>query len=152
MTLATLLTPELISIAPPWRTFADTIGGLVESMVAAGMLPEARAGDVRAAVAARESEGSTAVLEIGVGVPHARVAGLRAPAAALALGPEGLYEAAPTVAIRIVALLVSPATATESHLKLLASVATALRSSPLRTALLGAADADAALGVLRQHL
>jgi PTS system nitrogen regulatory IIA component len=151
MSLATLLSDDLIAIAPPWRSFLDTVSGLVDCMIQAGALPADRRGAVRDAVAAREAEGSTAVFEIGIGVPHARVPGLPGPAAALAIAPDGLYEAVPAVRIRIVALLVSPATATEAHLKLLASVATTLRSGALRGTLLGAATPADALRALRQH-
>lgn len=151
MSLASLLSSDLIAIAPPWRTFSETIAGLIDHMVGAGVLPLDRRSDVRTAIAAREAEGSTAVLEIGIGVPHARVAGLTGPLAALAIAPDGLYEAVPTVQIRIVALLVSPATATEAHLKLLAGVATTLRSATLRSALLEAHTSAEALAVLRGH-
>jgi mannitol/fructose-specific phosphotransferase system IIA component (Ntr-type) len=151
MSFATLLSSDVIVIAPPWRTFSGTIDGLVDLMVAAGTLPPTRRDDVRAAVAFREADGSTAVPEIAVSVPHARVAGLDAAIAALAVAPDGLYEPVPTVRIRIVALLVSPTAATEAHLKLLAGVATTLRSAPLRAALLEARTSEAALGVLRDH-
>lgn len=151
MSFATLLTSELIAIAPPWRTFTSTIDGLVDLMVAAGTLPAVRRDDVRQAVAMREAEGSTAVSEIAIGVPHARVAGLPGPIAALAVAPDGLYEPVPTVRIRIAALLVSPNAATEAHLKLLAGVATTLRSAPLRSALLDARTPADAFAILRHH-
>jgi len=151
MSFATLLTSELIAIGPPWRTFASTIDGLVDLMVAANTLPAIRRDAVRQAVALREAEGSTAVSEIAIGVPHARVGGLPGPIVALAIAPDGLYESVPTVRIRIAALLVSPDAATESHLQLLAGVATTLRSAPLRGALLDARTPAAVLAILRQH-
>jgi mannitol/fructose-specific phosphotransferase system IIA component (Ntr-type) len=151
MSLATMLTADLIAFAPPWRTFAVTIDGLVDLMVEARTLPGEWRDEVRRAVALREAEGSTAVPEIAVGVPHARVRGLPGPLAALAIAPEGLYEPVPTVRLRIVALLVSPNAATEAHLKLLAGVATTLRSAPLRGALLDARTPAQALAVLQQH-
>jgi mannitol/fructose-specific phosphotransferase system IIA component (Ntr-type) len=151
MSFATLLTSDLIAIAPPWRTFSATIDGLVDLMIAAGTLPVPQRDAVRAAVALREADGSTAVPEIAIGVPHARVGGLAGPAAALAVAPEGLYEPVPTVRVRIVALLVSPTAATEAHLKLLAAVATTLRSALLRSALLDARTPARALAILQQH-
>jgi mannitol/fructose-specific phosphotransferase system IIA component (Ntr-type) len=69
----------------------------------------------------------------------------------LAVAPEGLYEPFPTLRIRIVALLVSPTAATEAHLKLLAGVATTLRSASLRGSLLDARSPAAALAILQQH-
>lgn len=151
MSLATLLTSDLIAVAPPWCTFPATIDGLVDLMVAASTLPPRRRDEVRAAVALREADGSTAVPEIAIGVPHARVGGLTGPIAALAVAPEGLYEPFPTLRIRIVALLVSPSAATEAHLKLLAGVATTLRSASLRSSLLDARSPAAALAILQQH-
>jgi PTS system nitrogen regulatory IIA component len=151
MSLATMLTADVIAIAPPWRTFTSTIDGLVDLMVAARTLSGEWRDDVRRAVALREAEGSTAVPEIAIGVPHARVGGLPGAVAALAIAPDGLYEPFPTVRVRIVALLLSPNAATEAHLKLLAGVATTLRSAPLRGALLDAASPTAALAILRQH-
>ena len=151
MSLATLLTSDLIAIAPAWPTFPATIDGLIALMVGAGVLPAAQAAAVGNAVALREAEGSTAVPEIAVGVPHARVGGLARPIAALAVAPQGLYEPVPTVRIRIVALLVSPTAATEAHLKLLASVATPLKSALLRSALLDARTPATALAILQQH-
>ena len=90
------------------------------------------------------------MLEIGVGVPHARLAGLETPVVALALAPEGLYEAVPTVPIRIVALVLSPIAAIEDHLRMLADIATTLRSTELRTLLLRARDEATALEALRR--
>src|SRR5678816_2675973 len=92
MSLATMLTADVIAIAPPWRTFASTIDGLVDLMVAARTLSGEWRDDVRRAVALREAEGSTAVPEIAIGVPHARVGGLPGAVAALAIAPDGLYE------------------------------------------------------------
>lgn len=146
-----MLTADAIAIAPPWRTFASTIDGLVDQMITAGTLAPEWRDEVRRAVTLREAESSTAVPDIAVSVPHARVRGLPAAAAALAIAPDGLYEPIPTVRIRIVALLVSPNSAIEAHLKLLAGVATMLRSAPLRAALLEAGSGAAALAVLRQH-
>lgn len=148
MSFVSRLRPELIAIAPPWRSFPDTIAGLVATLVAAGALAETqRAGAVRAIVA-REGEASTAVLDIGIGVPHARLDGLGNALVALALSPEGLYEPVPTVPIRIVALVLSPPDAGNDHLHTLAGIATLLRSAPLRQALLGADEPAAALQAL----
>ena len=64
------------------------------------------------------------------------------------MSAAGLYEAAPTVPIRIVALVLSPARALEEHLRTLADIATLLHSAELRTLLLRAGDAPAALATL----
>jgi mannitol/fructose-specific phosphotransferase system IIA component (Ntr-type) len=152
MHFADLLSPEVISIGPAWSTFEETIDGLVASLTQAGAIEEPVGREARAALRIREGTASTAVLEIGVGVPHARLPGLAAPLVALAVRAAGLYEAAPTVPIRIVALVLSPARTTDDHLRLLGGIATALRSPALREALLRASTPQTALGVLHTYL
>jgi mannitol/fructose-specific phosphotransferase system IIA component (Ntr-type) len=151
MRFADLLSPPVISIGPAWGTFEETIDGLVASLAQAGALDESTCQVARSALRSREATSSTAILETGVGVPHARLAGLSAPLVALAISPTGLYEAAPTVPIRIVALVLSPERATDEHLLLLGGIATSLRSPDLRDALLRATTPQTALGVLHTY-
>ena len=148
MPFASLLRADQIVIAPAWHGFGETVDGVLDRLLAAGVLSRATRDDAASAVRAREREASTAVLDIGVGVPHARLAGLAGPVVGLAIAPTGLYEAAPTVPIRIVALVLSPLTALEEHLRTLADIATLLRSAELRTLLLRANDGPAALDIL----
>ena len=145
------LRPELIRVAPPWRTFEETIAGLVALLAAERLLPVGAEATAIEAVTTREAAASTALLDIRAGVPHARLAGLARPAVALAASPLGLYEAVPTVPIQTVALVLSPPAATAQHLTILAGIATLLRSPELRAQLLAARDGDEALGILRAH-
>jgi PTS system nitrogen regulatory IIA component len=151
MPFVSRLPPEHIRIAPPWRTLEETVRGLVEILAASGALPAGSEAAATAAVIARETESSTALLDIHAGVPHARLAGLRRSIAALAVSADGLYEAVPTVPIQLVALVLSPPTATADHLRTLTGVATMLRSATLRTALLEARDAADALAAFKRH-
>ena len=151
MSFVDRLRPDVIRVAPPWRTFDDTIAGLVATLATAGLLAPARASAAVDAVHTRESAGSTALLDIHAGVPHARLAGVDAPIVALALSPDGLYEAVPTVAIQIVALVLSPPDAGTHHLQILSGIATLLRSPDLRADLLTAPDGQTALTYLRHH-
>jgi mannitol/fructose-specific phosphotransferase system IIA component (Ntr-type) len=150
MPFVSRLRPDRIVVNPPWRTFAETIDGLLDVVVRAGLVPAGSKDAAAAAITAREAEASTAVLETGVGVPHARLAGLDGPVVALAVAPAGLYQAAPTVPIRIVALVLSPAQSIEDHLRTLAEIATLLHSAELRARLLRASDPPAALATLLQ--
>lgn len=151
MRFVELLRPELIRVTPAWHGFDDTIAGLTGAMVAAGDLPpNLEPGAVRA-VTAREADASTALLDIHVGVPHARPDGMPGTRVALAASAAGLYEPVPTVPIQIVALVLSPPDAREEHLGILASIATLLRSAALRGALVRAPTADTALAALRRH-
>jgi nitrogen PTS system EIIA component len=102
-------------------------------------------------VLAREAVASTALLDIGAGVPHARLEGLPGGLVALAVSAPGLYEAVPTVPIQLVALVLSPPDSLTEHLELLAGVAMLLRSGELRNRLLAAPDAGTALRALRDH-
>jgi PTS system fructose-specific IIC component len=145
------LRSELIAVSPPWRTFEDTIRGLAACLAAARLLPTAAEQAAVEAVVAREAEASTALLDIGVGVPHAPLAGITRPIVALGLSSEGLYEAVPTVSIRIVALVLSPPGSGADHLRLLSGIATLLRSTDLRARLLAARDGSEALASLRGH-
>ena len=151
MPIVALLRPELIAISPPWRGFRDTVRGLVRLAVDAAMVPAQREDEAVHAVLAREAEASTAMLEIGVGVPHARLAGLHATVVALGASRAGLYEPVPSMVVHTVSLVLSPPAATEIHLQTLAGIATLLRSPSLRAALLDAADSHAALAALDRH-
>ena len=151
MSFVTRLRSELICIRPPWRTFSETIGGLVGMLASAQEIPIAAQAAAVQAVTAREAEASTALVDIRAAVPHARLPGLAQPVVALGVSSQGLYEAVPTVAIQIVALVLSPPAAGADHLNLLAGIATLLRSSELRRALLAAGDPRAALAALRRH-
>lgn len=148
MALADLLRPEHVYVDPPWTTFEDAVVGMVTGVARAGSIDPASCEAAIEALFERERASSTAIPEIGLAIPHARLAGLPAPVAALAVAARGLYDAAPSLPIRIVALVLSPPRATEAHLQILAGVATSLRSPRLRTALLRSSTAAAVLAAL----
>src|SRR6266571_3696924 len=84
MSFVARLRPELIRVAPPWRTFEETIAGLVALLAGERLLPAAAEGAAIQAVTAREAASSTALLDIHAGVPHARLPGIKQPLAAIA--------------------------------------------------------------------
>jgi len=151
MALTASLRPDLIAIAPTWRGFRQTVRGLVGLAVQASLVPAAREDEAVRAVLAREAEGSTAMLEIGVGVPHARLPDLRETVVVIGASRDGLYEPVPRVVVHIVSLVLSAPEATDEHLQTLAGIATLLRSPDLRAALLDAPDARAAYAALEHH-
>ena len=151
MSFVARLRPELIRMAPPWTSFEETIAGLAATLDAARLLPAGSQPAAVHAVRAREAEASTALLDIHVGVPHARLPGLARPLVALGVSPAGFYEAVPTVAIQIVALILSPPRSSTQHLRILSDIATLLRSAELRAALLVAVDAREALASVARH-
>ena len=97
--------------------------------------------DVKAALAARESLGCTA-LGHGVALPHARMAGLAQPAGAFIRTRSpldfGAFDGKPVSCFLV---LVVPAEAAEVHLKLLANAATLLNDPSFRAAIRSAAEA-----------
>jgi two-component system sensor histidine kinase KdpD len=82
---------------------------------------EAGAGDAEAlfeSIMKREAQGSTFFNE-GVAFPHVRVEGLTVPVVALGLTKEGVVDVATDKPIEIVFLILSPAQAPETQVKLL---------------------------------
>jgi PTS system nitrogen regulatory IIA component len=101
------------------------------------------------AVTAREEAGST-VLEPGLFVPHARLAGLKTIQAALAVIPGGLQvQNPPAAAVRLALLFLSPADNMKSHLAFLASAASLFQNDGLRDALTQTRDPLTALSKIR---
>lgn len=91
----------------------------------------------------RERLGSTGVGE-GVAIPHARLKGLKAPAAVLALlDPPINFEAPDGRPADIVVLLLSPEEAGADHLKALARISRLLRRQDIRDGLRAAQSAAA---------
>jgi len=69
----------------------------------------------------REHEGRT-VLENGLAIPHARIAGLERIKAVLALMPEGYEDLDEKVRVKVLFLFYSPQEEFRSHLQLLARI------------------------------
>jgi len=108
-------------------------------------LPEA---DVRAALTARETLGSTG-FGAGIAVPHARIEGLAAPFAVLArLARPIPFDAIDGLPIDLVFLLLSPAAADGGHLAVLAAISRRLRDRIVARELRAARTAADALGVI----
>ena len=138
-----------ILLSPPCGTFEQAVAGLVDTLIANKRLPDAmRHGAVRA-VCDRETMASTAIVEIGVSVPHARLDGVAGVIAALAATPTALYYATAGVPISIMVLVFSAPDMIGEHLNTLASISLLLQSPTLRRNVEHAADATAALRILR---
>jgi len=138
-----------ILLRPPCRTFDGAVSALVDALIANRRLdPDLREPAVRA-VCEREAVASTAIVEIGVSVPHARITGVAGVVAALAAAPSALYYAMTGVPISIMVLVFSAPELVGEHLDTLAGVSLLLQSATLRRSLEHAADASAALRILR---
>lgn len=137
-----------IILRPPWRTFEEAVGGLVESLVRNGQLAAALAPTAIKAVCEREREASTAIVEIGVSIPHARLDGVQRVVAAMAGGPPAVYYHMTRVPITVMALVLSPPDHAAEHLNFLSSLSMLLQSESLRRRLVHASDSDAVLALL----
>ncbi|MGH7785497.1 MAG: PTS sugar transporter subunit IIA [Candidatus Binatia bacterium] len=139
-----------ILLRPPLGSFEDAIRALVDSLIARRQIgADLRESTIRA-VCDREELSSTAIVEIGVAVPHARLAGVAGVVAALAASPHGIYHAMTGVPISVVVLVCSAPDLIGEHLNMLAGVSMLLQSDPLRRALERAADRATALRILRR--
>jgi two-component system sensor histidine kinase KdpD len=96
----------------------------------------------------REEQGSTFFNE-GVAFPHVRVDGLPAPAVALGLTKEGVSDVATDKPVEIVFLILSPAEAPDTQVKLLGLASRAAQSRHLMQALRSARTPDEALRAIQ---
>jgi two-component system, OmpR family, sensor histidine kinase KdpD len=100
------------------------------------------------AVREREAEGSTFFNE-GVAFPHARIAGIEKPLAALGLTRGGIPDVAVEKPVEYVFLSLSPFDKPEIQVQLLALAARALQNRYLSQSLQAAADPQQAYAALR---
>ncbi len=149
MRLTDVITPGSIRLQQPCRTFEIVVDDLVDALVASGRLPGSLRAAALKAVRDREMMASTAIVEIGVSVPHARLAGLQGVVGAFATSSTALYYAMAGVPISIVALVLSAPDRAAEHLNVLASLSMGLQSETVRHGLQNATDPEAALTILR---
>jgi mannitol/fructose-specific phosphotransferase system IIA component (Ntr-type) len=129
-------------------SFEDAVSRLVDLLIANGQLDGGlRQGAVNA-ICQREATASTAVVEIGVAVPHARLAGVAGVVAALAASPTVLYDAMAGVPISIMVVVLSAPERVEEHLNALAGASLLLQSARVRSAVRHTADRATALRIL----
>lgn len=151
MKLGELLTAELIRLdfaAPDKRT---AIERLTAFCVERGAIPADRQARVVQALMAREAIDTTG-LGHGVALPHATVDYLEAPAAAVAISPQGVpFDAKDGRPAQILLLLVVPRRQIERHVRTLAAAARLLESEAMRKALCAAVDRTEVLAIIRRE-
>jgi two-component system sensor histidine kinase KdpD len=101
-----------------------------------------------ASIMKREEQGSTFFNE-GVAFPHVRVDGLAAPVIALGLTKEGVSDVATDKPIGIVFLILSPAAAPDTQVKMLGLTSRAAQSRHLMQALATARTPEEALRAIQ---
>jgi len=149
MTISSLLTLELVLPALPAQAKAEVLETLAAQVGRAHPHVDAR----RLADALHERERlSATALENGFAIPHARLAGLPGPLAALARSAAGIAcGAADGQPTQLFLLLIASAEQPGSSLKLLATAARLLSDARCRTRLLEAPTAVELLAVFREH-
>jgi len=130
-----------IIVAPGWHTFDEMVVGMVEHLVSTRRLPSGVADLAVSSIREREMLDSTAMVDIGVSIPHARVPGITGLVAAIAVSPHAVYRYSDDLPISIVALVLSSPQMAGEHLNFLAALSMLLQSARTRDALRRATDA-----------
>lgn len=151
MRVSDTLRSDAILTGASWANFEGVVGALVERLVANGSVPAEMADAAVASVCERERLSSTAMVDIGVSIPHSRLEGLGKLVSAVALSSDGVYGAKAGTPISIVFLVLSPPSLSGEHLNFLSALSMLLHSPPVRRGLQDATSADAALAWIRAN-
>jgi len=148
MRVSEVLTVDTIIVRPPWTTFDDAVDGLVKQLVTARCLPPDLSAEAGRHVREREAVASTAMVNIGVSIPHARLDGIRGIIAALAVSPRAVYQVADGLPIPLVALVLSSPALTGEHLNFLSALSLLLQSARTGDRLRNASTAAEVLEII----
>jgi mannitol/fructose-specific phosphotransferase system IIA component (Ntr-type) len=140
-----------VMVRPEWGSFAATVSGLVERLVSSGRLPGQLAGEAVRRIQEREAVASTAMVDIGVSIPHARLDGIDGIVAAMAVSPRAVYQVGDGLPISIVVLVLSSPTLVGEHLNFLASLSMLLQSARFRQRVRNAATAEEVQQLVRSN-
>lgn len=137
-------------VRPAWGNFDDAIEGLVGHIIACGQLPSTLAVPAVQRIREREVIASTAMVDIGVGIPHTRLEGINGIAAAIAVSPTAVYQLADGLPISIVVLVLSSPALIGEHLNFLSTLSLLLQSVQVRQALRNASSPQEVIRVVRE--
>ena len=140
-----------VVVRPQWKSFEESVTGLVDRLVSVGRLPDHLAATAIERVCEREAMASTAMVDIAIGIPHARLEGIDGIIAALAVHPVAVYQVADRLPIAIVMLVLSAPNLSGQHLTFLSAVSLLLQSSRTRSELRTAETVEAVLEVIRRN-
>jgi PTS system nitrogen regulatory IIA component len=99
----------------------------------------------------RERLGSTGIGG-GIGIPHGKMKNLESLVLGFGLSRKGVdFESLDGQPTHIFFLLITPENNTGLHLKLLARISRILKNDPFISRLLGAADGDEILGIIKEE-
>ena len=139
MKITDLLLPQAIELGVALDAKGDAIEKLIALHDGAGNLSDVEA--YRAAILAREEQGTTAIGE-GMAIPHAKTDAVARPALAAITVPDGVdYEAPDGQPSKLIFMIAAPSDG-EVHLEVLARLMTMLMDVDWRNQLLGASTAE----------
>ncbi len=138
-----------VMVQPEWDDFTATVGALVDRLVSSGQLPADLAAEAVRRIHEREAVASTAMVDIGVSIPHARLDGIKGIVAAMAVSPRAVYHVGDGLPISIVVLVLSSPTSAGEHLNFLASLSMLLQSARFRQRVRQARTADDVQSLVR---
>ena len=138
-----------VVLRPAWRTFEETVDQLISTLVSSGRLGEARAAVAAYRIREREAIAGTAMVDIGVSIPHARIDGVDRIVAAMAVSSGAVYEVAAGLPISIVVLVLSSPDLIGEHLDFLSGVSHLLQSDRMRALLRHARTVDDVVDIVR---
>jgi mannitol/fructose-specific phosphotransferase system IIA component (Ntr-type) len=140
-----------VLVRPEWDSYAATVSGLVEQLVSSGSLPGRLATEAVQRIHEREAVATTAMVDIGVSIPHARLDGINGIVAAMAVSPRAVYQVGDGLPISIVVLVLSSPTLVGEHLNFLASLSMLLQSARFRQRVRNAATAEEVQQLVRSN-
>jgi len=138
-----------VVVRPAWGTFEETVDQLIACLVSSGRLERSRATAAARRIREREAIAGTAMVDIGVSIPHARIDGVEHIVAAMAVSSDAVYEVAAGLPISIVVLVLSSPDLAGEHLNFLSGVSHLLQSGRMRDHLRHARSVDEVLGLVR---
>jgi len=147
MALLDILDENCVRVALEGEDKEEAIEELVDVLVRAGHLAERE--KALAALVEREALGTTGIGG-GVAIPHGKSDAIDSLVAAVGTSRGGIeWDAADGEPVYLVFLVLAAAGNPGPHVQLLADVARLLKTPGLRQQLIGAADAQALIGLIR---
>jgi PTS system nitrogen regulatory IIA component len=126
-------------------------GVLEEIVVPVAELAKVSQEDLVKVLLERERLGSTGIGG-GIGIPHGKMKDLESLVLGFGLSRKGVdFESLDGKPAHIFFLLITPENSTGLHLKLLARISRILKNEPFKDRLLGAADRDEILGIIKEE-
>lgn len=143
-----LLSPGSICVGLPGKTKSEILDGMIATLE--GHPAVVDVDRVRQDVLFRESIMSTGVGQ-GLGLPHAKTAGVLETVAVFAVTEEPIeYRAIDDRPVRLVFLLLGPESSRSQHIKILSRISRLMNRQQIREALLAAESPESVVDILSE--